>query len=216
LNKGVLPRGYYALAEQVAGGRIPDVLTLQEIDNDRQIDDEPSGGTAVATEPPRVSISVRMEQALYAVKSNRLAIRRGSSDRVVALVEIVSAGNKGSQRDFKAFVDKAADAYHQGINLLIIDLYPPTSRDPQGIHGAIWGELGGEPYLAPPGKPLTLASYVGEPEFAAYVEPIAVGDILPPMPLFLSPTHYVNVPLEESYLAAVAEIPDRAREPLEA
>jgi hypothetical protein len=30
LNGGLLPRGYYALAEQVAGEIIPDVLTLQQ------------------------------------------------------------------------------------------------------------------------------------------------------------------------------------------
>jgi hypothetical protein len=36
------------------------------------------------------------------------------------------------------------------VNLLIVDLFPPTSRDPQGIHGAIWDELAGEPFELPP------------------------------------------------------------------
>ena len=30
LNAGVLPKGYYALGEQVIGGAVPDVLTLAE------------------------------------------------------------------------------------------------------------------------------------------------------------------------------------------
>jgi hypothetical protein len=33
----------------------------------------------------------------------------------------------------------------------------------------------------------------------AYVEPIAVGEALPDMPIFLKPDFYVPAPLEESY-----------------
>jgi hypothetical protein len=36
----------------------------------------------------------------------------------------------------------------------------------------------------------------------AYVEPAAVGDTLPKMPLFLAPGVHVRVPLEEAYCAA--------------
>jgi hypothetical protein len=133
----------------------------------------------------------------------------------VALVEVVSAGNKSNQRDFDAFVEKAASAIYDGIHRSIVDLHPPTSRDPQGIHGAIWSDLGDNTYRAPPDKPLTLAAYVGKPDFSAFVEPLAVGDVLPPLPVFLTPERYVEVPHEESYLAAVAEGPDRARAPLE-
>ena len=135
---------------------------------------------------------------------------------MIALLEIVSAGSETSPRDFAAFINKAATAVEEGIHLLLIDLHPPTARDPQGIHGAIWAELGDSTYRTPPDKPLTLASYVAVPGFTCYVVPLAVGDPLPPMPLFLSGERYVDVPLEESYLAAVAEIPDRARAPLEA
>jgi hypothetical protein len=33
----------------------------------------------------------------------------------------------------------------------------------------------------------------------AYVEPIAVGDVLPDMPIFLKPEVYVPAPLEATY-----------------
>ncbi|HEX8202009.1 MAG TPA: hypothetical protein VF590_16155 [Isosphaeraceae bacterium] len=33
----------------------------------------------------------------------------------------------------------------------------------------------------------------------AYVEPVAVGDVLPEMPLFLKPGFYVPAPLEATY-----------------
>ena len=50
----------------------------------------------------------------------------------------------------------------------------------------------------------------------AFIEPIAVGDILPDMPLFLENDKYVSVPLESTYLTAFAEMPRRWRKVLEA
>jgi hypothetical protein len=216
LNSGLLPAGYYAMAEQVASGIIPDVLTLQAIEDDDQgADPDASGGTAVAVEPPKVSISARLEQSLYARKANHLVIRHRSTDRVVAILEVISAGNKANRRDFNDLMKKTLDALHAGIHILLIDLHPPTPRDPQGIHGAIWSELGDDSYRAPQDKPLTLVSYVGHPDLTCFVEPTAVGQPLKAMPLFLSTARYVTVPLEDSYMRAFAEIPDRARAPLE-
>ena len=98
-----------------------------------------------------------------------------------------------------AFVEKAAGFLGQGIRLLVIDLFPPTRRDPSGLHKAIWDEIHEGPFELPPDKPLTLASYSAGPVKVAYVEPVAVGDALPEMPLFLEPDVYVPAPLEESY-----------------
>ena len=50
----------------------------------------------------------------------------------------------------------------------------------------------------PEGKPLTLAAYDAGPPPVAYVEPVAVGDRLPEMPIFLKPDLYV-APLEATY-----------------
>ncbi|HUG89885.1 MAG TPA: hypothetical protein VML55_03565, partial [Planctomycetaceae bacterium] len=58
LNGGLLPPDFYALAEQVAEGPIPDVLTLERVasdDNGGFSDSSPAaGGLAVADHPPRV------------------------------------------------------------------------------------------------------------------------------------------------------------------
>src|SRR6516162_9030995 len=55
LNSGLLPAGYYALAEQIAGRIGPDVLTLQ---SPQPSEGGPSGDTAgavaVAAAPPKV------------------------------------------------------------------------------------------------------------------------------------------------------------------
>ncbi len=135
-------------------------------------------------------------------------IRHSSDDRIIALVEVLSPGNKSSRTTFQTFVNKAVAALRHGYHLLLIDLLPPGPRDPQGIHGALWTELGDDSYVAPPAKPLTLAAYSSGPrKIAYYVEPVAVGDLLTPMPLFLTASTYVLVPLEETYQAAYRGVP---------
>jgi len=87
----------------------------------------------------------------------------------------------------------------QGLHLLVIDLFPPSTRDPQGIHKAIWDEFVEEDFELPVDQRLTLAAYDAGPPPVAYVEPVAVGEALPDMPIFLKPDFYVPAPLEESY-----------------
>src|SRR5688572_5029338 len=107
-----------------------------------------------------------------------------------------------SRAQLRSFVEKSADLIRQGIHLLVIDLFPPGKRDPQGIHKAIWDEFDEEELELPAGKPLTLASYDAGPDYVAYVEFVAVGEALSEMPLFLQPGIYVPAPLEPAYQAA--------------
>jgi hypothetical protein len=50
-------------------------------------------------------------------------------------------------------------------------------------------------------------AYIGNPCPEAYLEPLAVGDRLPEMPLFLTPEEYVPVPLEATYQSAWEALP---------
>ncbi len=59
----------------------------------------------------------------------------------------------------------------------------------------------------PTDKRLTLASYSAGPTKLAYVEPIAVGDVLSDMPLFLEPERYVAAALESTDQAAWSVYP---------
>jgi Protein of unknown function (DUF4058) len=185
LNRGLLPPEYSAMAEQVTGRPIPDVVTLQT----RRPKDDP-GGIAVATAPPTARVIARFEKINYAKRADRVVIRHGRG-KVVAIIEIMSPGNKDSRNAIRTFVEKAADILNQGVNLLVVDLFPPTPRDPQGIHKAIWDEFGDEPFEAPPGRPLTVVSYIGGDLPTAYVESVGVGDQLPSLPIFLSETRYI-------------------------
>ena len=204
LNRGVLPPDYFALVEQRIRGPIPDVLTLKL--KPGEDDTDGGGGLAVASVPPRTRLTRRSEANIYADQANRITVRHRHGD-VVAVIELVSPGNKNSKATFKAFVEKSTAFIQAKIHLLVIDLFPPGKRDPQGIHKAIWDEFEEEDFELPADKPLVLASYDAGPPHVAYVETIGVGDALPEMPLFLQPEVYVPAPLEATYQATWAEFP---------
>lgn len=211
LNTGGLPPGYNALSEQVSGGPVPDVVTLRS----RRRPAAGPGGVAVADAPPSARLVARKEEKNYARRANRLAIRHGRG-QVVAIIELVSPGNKSSEYPFQTFVRKSAEIIDQGVNLLVVDLFPPTPRDPLGMHKAIWDQFGEEPFPFLPDKPLTVASYIGGEVPVAYVESVGVGDRLPDMALFLSESRYVPCPLEATYMQAWAVFPQEIKEELEA
>ncbi len=212
LNRGLLPPSYYALAEQLAGCIGPDVLTLQTQGSSSQPGDEPSGGVALATTPPRSKFRLRAEPDYYAAKARTIVIRHTSKHQIIALVEIVSPGNKSSRQRLRAFVEKAVYVLRAGIHLVIVDLFPPGARDPQGIHKAIWDEFVENDFSLPPGQPLTLASYIGGPVPEAFVEPTVVGAAILDMPLFLTEETYVPLPLEASYNSAWDDVPEFYRD----
>lgn len=222
LNGGLLPEGYYALAEQHAGRAIADVLTLHTgpVDPRQRFERLPlppaTGGIAVADAPPRTRRRHTVEPAALG-RRRTLAIRHVSGHRLIALIEIVSPANKDRPRHVKEFVDKAASALNLGVHLLLVDLFPPGPHDPSGMHGAILRELdpSDEPYDVPADEPATLASYAADQAVEIFVEHVARGARLPEMPLFLDPDRYVNVPLEPTYQAAYDRMPAFWREVLE-
>lgn len=213
LNRGGLPKGYYALAEQQTGEVGPDVLTLRSPGED-EIDTDDSGGIAVALLPPRVEFTAESNLKAYTSKRKTLVIRHRSGNRIIAMIELVSPGNKKTRRQMSRFVRKVAKVLSAGIHVLVVDPFPPDRSNPNGIHGAIWIELEGEEYQRPIEKPLTLASYSAGQTNTAYVQPYSVGQPLKEMPLFLSAERYVLVALEATYMAAWEGTPDEVREQL--
>jgi uncharacterized protein DUF4058 len=214
LNGGLLPEGYYALAEQHAGRAIADVLTLhasqaapEQVPARLQLPPA-TGGVILADSPPRTRRRHTVEPAAL-VRRRSLAIRHVSGHRLVALIEIVSPANKDRSRHVEEFAAKAVSAMELGVHLLLVDLLPPGPNDPSGMHGAILQQLepSEEPYDVPADEPATLASYAAGPLVEIYIEQVAVGAPMPDMPLFLRPDRYINVPLEPTYLAAYGGMP---------
>ncbi len=174
LNRGLLPPDYYALAERIAGGLGLDVLTLQLAEISAAIG-EPAGGIALAANPPKARFRLRAEPDVYAAKARTVVIRHASDHRIVAMLEVVSPGNKNTKHGLRAFVEKVGQFLRAGIHMVIVDLFPPGPRDPQGIHKAIWDDFIENDFALPSDRTLTLASYIGGTFPEAFVEPVEVG-----------------------------------------
>ena len=213
LNEGLLPDGYYAMGEQVASKREPDVLALRVPSADPL--PQRNGGVAIAE--PKVRFRLRPDPIwMYHRKTRSVVIRHVSGHEVVAMIEIISSANKDRPAHVRDIVAKIIAFLRAGIHVLLVDLYPPGKHDPLGIHGNIWQEVNNEDYALPADEPLTLAAYecsaIG-PE--AFVEPTAVGQILIDMPIFLAEEFYVNVPLAKTYEAAFRGMPSVWKDVLE-
>ena len=223
LSNGLLPEGYYVHPERSYGvvsasEREGDLLTLEDgaaVAGDWSGD---GGGTAVLEAPPRTAATLDLadlvESEHYASRASRLAIRRGVNHRIVALVELSSPGNKDRPQSVETFTRKAVEALEDGVSVLLIDLLPPGRHDPGGLNGAVLDALGRR-FDPPPDKPLCAVGYRIGPDRRAYVEPLAVGDPLPTVPLFLSADRYVDLPLGPSYATARTVIGRFWREVLE-
>jgi Protein of unknown function (DUF4058) len=212
LNSGILPNGVSALVEHKAGPTEPDVLTVDEwVARGKPWSDRDGSATLAK---PTTQIIQKSTRERYAERANRIVIQQRLG-HTIAVIEIISPGNKDGARAFKKFVEKSQDFIASGIHLLVVDLFPPTKRDPQGIHRAIWDDFEdqGREFEFPTGKDRIAVSYdAGEIEKVAYVEPLAVGDAIPDMPLFLGDGYNVLVPLEATYQTTWSFLPASLQE----
>jgi hypothetical protein len=139
LNAGRLPKGFSALVEQRGGAFEGDVLSIETQASSIQAGPEVGAGLLVLDRPV-TSIVRTSDKGFYTARANRIVVRHHLG-RIVAIIEIVSPGNKDSRAALRDLVVKCVDLLRQGIHLLIIDLFPPSPRDPFGIHKAIWDEI---------------------------------------------------------------------------
>jgi hypothetical protein len=220
LNDGRLPEGYYTLSEQRVSGRDPDVLTL-ELSDQPEHDwsgngDDRTAVLAVKTKPPKVRYTAQSDGNHYATKADRVSIHHDSNDRLVAFIEIVSPGNKDCRLATDQFLKMLRDAFDLDCHLMVLDLFPPGSRDPHGLHFAFGTDWCGDAPMSVTAEwSLGMSAYCRDRISTAYFESIAVGQPIPEMPLFLTSEHYINVPLEETYQATWRGVPNRWKRVIE-
>jgi hypothetical protein len=217
LNEELLPSAYFAMSEQHAGMRIPDVIALHSPDllSGRPLPTG-NGGVTLIDAPPRINRKLMASPELsYKGLRRTLAIRHASGHRLVAIIEIVSPGNKDRLSSVTEFAEKIESALRNGIHVLLIDLFAPSKHDPHGMHGAAWSFFDPQEYDLPADRPLSLVSYLASQIPEAYLEHVRFGDSLPEMPLFLEHRAHVNIPLEPAYMAAYRGMPALYRDVLE-
>lgn len=210
LNRGRLPSGVAALVEQRLGPREANVLAIEQ----RAIRNERDHGGVATVPPPVARIVRRTDRGAFSDRANRVVLKHHLG-RIIAVIEVVSPGNKDCRAALREFVEMTVDFLRAGIHVSIIDLFPPTPRDPFGIHKAIWDEFIDEPFAFPDDKDRIVASYEAGVERVAYVEPVAIGDTLPDLALFLSNSLHVFAPLESTYRTAWEASPQELRTAVE-
>ncbi len=203
LNKGLLPDGCYAMGEQRVDGPEPDVVTFRQAGSQ-------NAAVGLLDAPPQTQLHVRSpESDAYAAKANRVSVYN-SEDRVIAVLELVSPGNKDSTRAYKNFIGKLLEFIECSVHVLVVDPFPVWPTAPQTVFDALCTNL--DLPTTPSNerhKPLQVVSVNANSRggHELFAETFAVDESLPIMPLFLLPGEYINVPLEVSYQAAWNGLP---------
>lgn len=225
LNEELLPRPFYAMAEQFLGSAEPDVIALEAsadpttpspaYEPKRLRSDSTEGAVALAG--PSVVVEEFVPDR-YARKTRRLVIKDAfQGDQVVAVVEIVSKGSKTPTARVDQFVSKAVGLLDQGIHLVVIDLQAPTPLVPRGFHVKVSTAFGHESTTSPADEPLSAVSYqiLETGAVRAHLVNLQVGDELPDLAVFLTPHEFVLLPLGRTYAEAFRSVPWRFQELLE-
>jgi hypothetical protein len=121
---------------------------------------------------------------------------------LVGAIELVSPGNKDRAEERRAFATKCASYLHAGASVVLIDIV--TNRR-ANLHNEVLRLLGGaEAALLPEDTHLYAAAYrpvlrQDRTEVDVWTERVAVGEILPTMPLRLTGDLFVPIEFEPVY-----------------
>jgi hypothetical protein len=163
---------------------------------------EESGGMATATwAPPEPTLTVDLdlaEQYAYEV----LVYDQSRGRQLVAAVEIVSPANKDRPQNRRAFVTKCAALLQQGVCVSLLDVV--TTRhfnlycDLLALLDRMDPAFGADP---PPIYAVTCQcrEMARTPKLAIWAYPLAVGEQIPNLPIWLSDDLNVSLELEASY-----------------
>ena len=203
LNANVLPRHFRAIPQVHLGPFVEtDVATFEQDSvpdlSPRPGEESGNGGTAVWA-PPAVVQTLEVEfPAQDAFEVRVYDDRRGM--RLVAVVELVSPGNKDRAEQRYAFAAKCAAYLQERVGLVVVDVV--TARHANLHHELL--EMFSLPRAGSELPDLYAVSYRNRKDDGKwYVDtwpfPLAVGSQLPTMPLWLAGSIAVPLDLEKSY-----------------
>ena len=189
----LLPEGYFAEANVQYGVEI-DVAAFEE----------PGAGVPAAgwtPPPPQESVPVDFPGAVVEVG----IFRRSGGPQLAGAVELVSPANKDRPSHRDALVSKCATYLQAGVGLVLVDVVTDRTAD---LHRELLGRLG----VADPGAGPVLyaAAYrpverEGRGALDIWREPVAVGQPLPTLPLWLRGGLCLPVELEATYTRTCVE-----------
>ncbi len=199
-----LPGGYFAAPQVHLGSSFEvDVATFEGGEDDRPGEGEQDeGGVAVAVwAPPRPTLTIETDLGDLDEYEIRV-FDEAQGRRLVAAVEIVSPANKDRPEHRRAFVAKCAALLQERVCVAIVDVVTTRSAN-------LYGELmeflgladpslgGGPPDLYAVACRFTMEGEAGRLE--TWSHPLALGQTLPILPLWIAPDLAVPLELEPSY-----------------
>lgn len=197
----VLPEPYFA-EPGVHLGSLYEVDVGTYRDSTRQLIGEDEGGVAVATyAPPDPTLTLEPElpdQDVYEVRVYDSRRHR----QLVAAIEIVSPSNKDRPETRGAFAAKVASLLKHGVCISIVDIVTTSNFNlyAELLHFLDSSDpaLGDEP---PPIYSVTIRTrYEGRRRLMDnWYHPLAIGQPLRALPIWLNETRAVSLDLESSY-----------------
>lgn len=201
LNQGTLPPDYFAEPEISVGPELDiDVATL-ELTHPVHAG---AGNVTAVWSPPKPQIAAKVDFARLDSYEIRVYQELGGA-QLRAAIELVSPANKDQEGSPRTFAAKCAGYLKHGIAVVIVDIV--TSRG-ANLHEELFETLGVKSRQAvwESSTGLYVVAYRAvtvrkAPRVETWPEPLALGEILPVVPLWLSLELCVPVRLEESYVA---------------
>jgi Protein of unknown function (DUF4058) len=209
LNQGLLPPDYFAMPQLTFGGRLEiDVATFaQPVE---QTPEEAANG-AVATAvwaPPRAALTAPVDFTHLDVFEVRIMQQLGGP-QLRAAIELVSPANKDRASHRLAFAVKCAAYLQRGVSVIVVDVVTERRAN---LHAELIQLLHLEKELTwqSPSELYATAYRVArtaeQDRVEAWLQPLAVGAVLPTLPLWLTEDLCLPLHLEESYLATCASL----------
>ena len=194
----LLPGGYQAEPKIHLGSAFE--VDVGTYDDDRGPDDAPAGDATQAALAPTLTVQADLtDQDEYQVQIYDTERER----RLVATIEIVSPSNKDRPDTREVFVGKVSALLKQGVSVSVVDL---VSVRRANLYAELLASVGrSDPRLPPVPPPLYAVTLrTRKPPrrrtlLDAWFYPMAVGEPLPTIPLWLTPDLRVMLPLETSY-----------------
>jgi hypothetical protein len=203
LNQRLPPRFLAAMHVHLGSRVEADVAEFEHGAEETQSGNGPTGGVAVAQwAPPAAALTVA---AVFPDDVEVQVIDTREDAVLVAVVEIVSPGNKDRPEERRGFAAKCVAYLQRGIGLIVADTV--TTRR-ANLHEEVLEMLGHE---GPSGLSEEAALYAAayrparrqeRSEIDIWPVPLAVGSPLPTLPLALRGFGFVPLDLEAAYTEA--------------
>jgi hypothetical protein len=197
----ILPAGFRAAPSVHLGSPFEVDVSTYDLDT-RDPDVIPdSGGTATQT-----SLAPTFTVAADLADQDEYEIRVYDAQRgrqLVAAIEIVSPSNKDRPETRELFVGKVAAMLQQGVCVSLVDLVTVRRANLYADLVTLFGHI--DPQLAPTPPHLYAVTLRGRRpprggfRLDAWFYPMAVGEPLPTLPIWLTDDLRVMLPLESSY-----------------